>query len=56
MLPFELSLRTGAEQLRLRGAVPEGDIRLLDVLPMLQQLDDLIVDAAVREDSLSALP
>jgi Fe-S-cluster containining protein len=45
---FELTIRTGSEELRLQGTVPLGPLTLTDLVPMLQQLDDLIVAATVR--------
>jgi Fe-S-cluster containining protein len=49
MLPFQLTLRTGAEELHLQGAVPDAPLALVDLLPMLQELDNLVVAAAERE-------
>lgn len=48
-LPFELTLRAGTEELKLRGSVPPGPLALADMVPMLQDLDDVVVAAAVRE-------
>jgi Fe-S-cluster containining protein len=55
-LSAKLRLRIGGESLEITAAVPEGQVRLDEVLPLLRQIDDVAVDRAVQASEAAGRP
>lgn len=45
---FDLRLRVGPEQLRVRASIPEGPVSILKFLPIVQSLTDAVMAAVAR--------
>lgn len=46
---FQIELRIGRERIRLSAQIPETSIALLDLLPLIRSLADLVTQVATRE-------
>jgi Fe-S-cluster containining protein len=55
-LPLTLRLRIMSEPVEIKAALPVGQIRLDQVLPLLHQIDDAAIDVAARKSEAEGRP
>jgi len=51
-----LKLRISGEPVEIRAEVPQGQVRLDQVLPLLRQIDDAAIDRAVQQSETAGKP
>src|SRR5262245_60712996 len=56
MQPVAVRLRVLGKTVEAQGLVPSGNVRLDEVLPLLRQIDDVTIDAAVEDSQAEGKP